>query len=378
MNEAGVMEGELMRADKEKIRVLVVDDSAMMRKLIPGILERDGDIEVVATAIDGDFALNKIEQLKPDVVTLDLDMPRMDGLTTLRHIISRHALPVIMLSSLTYQGAASTMQALEIGAVDFVCKPKSISELGEMADELVSKVRAAARTSVLSFGDEQALFGPKKRCANDSHLRRSSSKILAIGASSGGPNALRYLLPKIPSDFDAGILIVQHLPESFTEMLAHWLDEICQLEVKEASAGDHVAPGKILIAPASSHMKVMRTASGGQVILERGGLVNGHMPSVDVLFRSVAEQYGPQATGLIMTGMGSDGADGLGEIKRAGGHTIAQDKSSSSVFGMPRVAIDRGFAQKILPLTEMPSYLVGVLGSGPKVEEIEGTYATSL
>src|SRR5215212_5911118 len=154
MNEAKGMEGEHMRAEKAKIRVLVVDDSAVMRKLIPGILERDGDIEVVATAIDGDFALNKIEQLKPDVVTLDLDMPRMDGLTTLRHIISRHALPVIMLSSLTFQGASSTMQALEIGAVDFVCKPKSISELGDMADELVSKVRAAARTSVLSFNDE--------------------------------------------------------------------------------------------------------------------------------------------------------------------------------------------------------------------------------
>jgi two-component system, chemotaxis family, protein-glutamate methylesterase/glutaminase len=374
MNEAEGMEREHMRADKEKIRVLVVDDSAMMRKLIPGILERDGDIEVVATAIDGDFALNKIEQLKPDVVTLDLDMPRMDGLTTLRHIISRHALPVIMLSSLTHQGAASTMQALEIGAVDFVCKPKSISELGEMADELVSKVRAASRTCLV-FNDEQSRFGLKKRSKNDSQSSRNSSKVLAIGASSGGPNALRYLLPKIPSDFDAGILIVQHLPESFTEMLAHWLDEICQVEVKEASAGDFVLPGKALIAPASAHMKVIRTGSGGQIILERSVLVNGHMPSVDVLFRSVAEQYGPQATGLIMTGMGSDGAEGLGEIKKAGGHTIAQDKDSSSVFGMPRVAIDRGFAQKILPLTEMPSYLVGVVGHGCNVEEI---YATSL
>jgi two-component system chemotaxis response regulator CheB len=369
------MEREHMQADKRKIRVLVVDDSAVMRKLIPGILERDGDIEVVATAIDGDFALNKVEQLKPDVVTLDLDMPRMDGLTTLRHIISRHGLPVVMLSSLTSQGAASTMKALEIGAVDFVCKPKGVSQLGEMADELVSKVRSAARTKVPSFGEESAPRWGKPGGRAENQPSRPTSKILAIGASSGGPHALRYLLPKIPSDFDAGIVIVQHLPESFTEMLAHWLDEICDVDVKEASTGDAVLPGKALIAPASTHMKVIRTGSGAQIILERGALVNGHMPSVDVLFSSVAEQYGPQATGLIMTGMGCDGAEGLGEIMKAGGHTIAQDKESSSVFGMPRVAIDKGFAQKVLPLTEMPFYLIDVVGHSFRVEE---NYATSL
>jgi two-component system, chemotaxis family, protein-glutamate methylesterase/glutaminase len=375
MNEAKGMEREHMRSEKAKIRVLVVDDSAVMRKLIPGILERDGDIEVVATAIDGDFALNKVEQLKPDVVTLDLDMPRMDGLTTLRHIISRHGLPVVMLSSLTSQGAATTMKALEAGAADFVCKPKSVSQLAEMADELVAKVRAAGRSNVPSFEEGAPPPYANKRVVGGGHTGRPSSQILAIGASSGGPHALRYLLPKIPSDFDAGIVIVQHLPESFTEMLARWLDEICELEVKEARAGDFVLPGRALIAAASMHMKVMRTAAGGQVMLERGALVNGHMPSVDVLFSSVAEQYGPHATGLIMTGMGCDGADGLGEIKRAGGHTIAQDRESSSVFGMPRVAIDRGFAQKVLGLTEMPFYLVGVVGHAYRVEE---TYATSL
>lgn len=375
MSVAKGMEREHMQADKRKIRVLVVDDSAVMRKLIPGILERDGDIEVVATAIDGDFALNKVEQLKPDVVTLDLDMPRMDGLTTLRHIISRHGLPVVMLSSLTSQGAASTMKALEIGAVDFVCKPKGVSQLGEMADELVSKVRSAARTKVPSFGEELAPRWGKPGGRAENQPSRPTSKILAIGASSGGPHALRYLLPKIPSDFDAGIVIVQHLPESFTEMLAHWLDEICDVDVKEASTGDAVLPGKALIAPASTHMKVIRTGSGAQIILERGALVNGHMPSVDVLFSSVAEQYGPQATGLIMTGMGCDGAEGLGEIMKAGGHTIAQDKESSSVFGMPRVAIDKGFAQKVLPLTEMPFYLIDVVGHSFRVEE---NYATSL
>jgi two-component system, chemotaxis family, protein-glutamate methylesterase/glutaminase len=375
LSEAKGMEGEHMQSDRERIRVLVVDDSAVMRKLIPSILERYGDIEVVATAIDGDFALNKIEQLKPDVVTLDLDMPRMDGLTTLRHIISRRALPVIMLSSLTSHGAETTMQALEIGAVDFVCKPKSASQIGEMADELVAKIRAAARGKVIAFHEERSLEGGSKRSLWGSRVSEATSKVLAIGASSGGPHALRYFLPRIPSDFDAGIVIVQHLPESFTEMLARWLDDICELEVKEASSGDEILAGRALIAPASAHMKVLRAGSAGQVIVERGALVNGHMPSVDVLFHSVAEQYGAQATGLIMTGMGSDGAEGLGAIRKVGGHTIAQDKESSSVFGMPRVAIEKGFAQKVLPLMEMPSYLIGVVGRACKVEEI---YAAGL
>src|SRR5215216_1340117 len=187
------MEGEHMQSDRERIRVLVVDDSAVMRKLIPNILEKYGDIEVIATAIDGDFALNKIEQLKPDVVTLDLDMPRMDGLTTLRHIISRGALPVIMLSSLTSHGAATTMQALEIGAVDFVCKPKSASHIGEMADELVAKIRAAARSKVMTFQDEPSVEVGKKRHPHTPAVKGGASKVLAIGASSGGPHALRYL-----------------------------------------------------------------------------------------------------------------------------------------------------------------------------------------
>jgi two-component system, chemotaxis family, protein-glutamate methylesterase/glutaminase len=365
-----------MQSERERIRVLVVDDSAVMRKLIPSLLEKYCDIEVVATAIDGDFALHKIEQLKPDVVTLDLDMPRMDGLTTLRHIISRRALPVIMLSSLTSQGAATTMQALEIGAVDFVCKPKSASQIGEMAEELVAKIRAAARGKVVTFREEPSLEGVKKRSPRNLVVKGVSSKVLAIGASSGGPHALRYLLPRIPSDFDAGIVIVQHLPESFTEMLARWLDDICELEVKEAGSGDFIVPGRALIAPASSHIRVVRGSGGEQQVkLERDGLVNGHMPSVDVLFRSVAEEVRAQATGLILTGMGNDGAEGLGAIKRSGGHTIAQDKQSSSVFGMPRVAIEKGFAQKVLSLTEMASYLVNVIGRASKAGE---NYAAGL
>lgn len=354
-----------MQSERKRIRVLVVDDSALMRKLISNLLERDPDLEVVATAIDGCFALNKVEQLKPDVVTLDVDMPRMDGMTALAEMVSKHRVPVIMLSSLTRRGAALTMQALEKGAVDFVCKPFGADRFSEMANELVSKIKAAARTNVQALS--RSMQATKPVMKNFGVVRRhGQGKVVAIGASSGGPHALRHLLPRIPADLDASIVIVQHMPESFTAMLAHWLNEICELEVKEAEPGDLAIPGMALIAPGSLHMKVRRTPMGCEVLLEAGAPVNGHKPSVDVLFRSVAEEYGTLATGIIMTGMGSDGAQGLGEIKNAGGHTLAQDKDSCAVYGMPRIALERGYANTIVSLTEMASYLsfkVGRLGA---------------
>lgn len=346
-----------MQSERKKIRVLVVDDSALMRKLISNVLEKDPEIEVIATAIDGCFALTKVEQLRPDVVTLDVDMPRMDGLTALGEMVSKHRTPVVMLSSLTTRGAALTMQALEKGAVDFVCKPASAARLGEMSDELVAKIKAAARTNLFAINSTPPTLSPVKKIAPILGPRIASARIIAIGASSGGPHALRYLLPRIPADIDAGIVIVQHMPESFTAMLAHWLNEICELEVKEAKPGDMVLPGRALVAPGNSHMKVKRTPGGCEVLLDGGALVNGHRPSVDVLFRSVAEEYGTRATGIIMTGMGSDGAQGLGAIKNAGGHTVAQDKESCAVYGMPRIAVERGYAREIVPLAEMPGYL---------------------
>jgi two-component system, chemotaxis family, protein-glutamate methylesterase/glutaminase len=363
-----------MLSEKKKIRVMVVDDSAVMRKLVSNLLEKDKEIEVIATAIDGDFALNKIGQLKPDVVTLDVDMPRMDGLTALTHIVSNHSIPVVMLSSLTTRGAALTIQAMEKGAVDFVCKPKGAAHVGGMADELISKIKAAARSRVLDFNPPEAATSakPARRKSRPFSSSGGCNKIVAIGASSGGPHALRYLLPRIPSDLGAGIVIVQHMPESFTTMLARWLDEICELEVKEARDGDLAAPGKALIAPGNAHMRVRRTPAGCEVILERGTAVSGHMPSVDVLFRSIAQEYGSNATAMIMTGMGSDGAQGIGEIRKAGGHTIAQDEESCAVFGMPRVAIERGNVQRIVPLADMASYLESVVGRLPNMEE---TYA---
>ena len=358
-----------MPSEREKIRVLVVDDSALMRKLISNLLTKDPELEVIATAIDGYFALSKVEQLKPDVVTLDVDMPRMDGLTALAEMVSKHRTPVIMLSSLTTRGAALTMQALEKGAVDFVCKPSGTARLPEMADELVSKIKAAARTNVLALSRPAPSGPPVRKEYPVAKQGRGLGRILAIGASSGGPHALRHLLPRIPADLDAGIVVVQHMPESFTAMLAHWLNEICELDVKEAESGDLALPGTVLIAPGSLHMKVRRTPAGCAVLLEGGALVNGHKPSVDVLFRSVAQEYGTLATGVLMTGMGSDGAQGLGEIMAAGGHTLAQDKESCAVYGMPRIAVERGYANKIVPLDEMAPYLSFKIGRLAALEE---------
>ena len=351
-----------MRDESRRIRVLVVDDSAVIRRLISSLLERDAGVEVVATALDGDFALSKIEQVKPDVVTMDVDMPRMDGLTALRHIVSKYSIPVVMLSSLTTRGATLTMQALKMGAFDFVCKPKGGGQVGEMAEDLISKVKAAAQAGAIPL--DAAAPGPavEKRVPTRKAAPTHSDRVVAIGASSGGPHALRYLLPRIPADIDAGIVLVQHMPRGFTGMLARCLDEICELTVMEAREGALALPGRVLVAPASAHMKLRETPRGPEIILERGLQVNGHMPSVDVLFGSVARAYGPRAVGVIMTGMGGDGAQGLGEIKRVGGVTAAQDRESCSIFGMPRVAIEKGFVDTVLPLGGIADFLIATVG----------------
>ncbi|HEX5733054.1 MAG TPA: chemotaxis response regulator protein-glutamate methylesterase [Blastocatellia bacterium] len=355
-------------ADDQMVKVLVVDDSAVMRKLISGILDRDAGIEVVATAIDGDFALNKIDQIKPDVITMDIDMPRMDGITALRHIVARCSIPVVMLSSLTATGAAMTMQALELGAVDFVCKPRSVADITNVGEELILKVKGAARLKrgIRRFAPSLGArdYGDHKKALEDT----GSNKIVAIGASSGGPYALRSFLPQIPHGFDAGIVVVQHMPESFTTMLAHWLDEICEIRVKEATNGEKVTAGGALIAPAGYHMSIKKRITGAEVILERGNPVNGHMPSVDVLFRSVAKEYGSDAIGVIMTGMGNDGSVAIGEIKEAGGKAIAQDEKSCAVYGMPRLAVERGYVNNVVSLSGMAEYLVVEVGVRNEIE----------
>jgi two-component system chemotaxis response regulator CheB len=358
-----------MDVHAKKLRVLVVDDSAVMRKLIADLLVRDPEIEVVATAMDGDFAITRIEQLRPDVVTLDVDMPRMDGITALGLIMAKHKLPVLMVSSLTARDAALTLRALQMGAVDFVCKPKDLRGIGAMAEELISKIKAAARNPMVP----PALISPgalsrSKRIVAGVRPRRAVDRVVAIGASSGGPNALTHVLPRIPADFAAGIVLVQHMPESFTSVLANWLDEMCELEVREARQSDPIVPGVVLVAPGSRHMRVKRMAGGGVIDLEKGSPVNGHMPSADVLFHSVAEEYGDRAAAIILTGMGTDGAEGIGEIYRAGGRTLAQNRDTSSVFGMPRVAIERGYAQTVSPLSDIASWMIAAVGRQRGVE----------
>jgi two-component system chemotaxis response regulator CheB len=350
---------------KDRVKVLVVDDSALMRKLIPLILERDPDIEVVGTAMDGAFALKKIAELQPDVVTLDLEMPRMDGIEALRMIMKHAPRPVIVFSTHSREGAYSTFKALALGAIDFVAKPKDAASghLDPIASQLIEKIKVASRARGLkklpTFEVEPV--HPVKR---KSSIVVAPSRIIAVGISTGGPNALQYLLTQIPADFPAAIVIVQHMPEGFTDMFARRLDECCALDVQEAKSGDLLVAGRVLICPGNRHMMVRRMPRGEMVVLSDSPPINGHRPSVDVLFHSVAQEFGLTAVGVLMTGMGEDGAEGLGAIKAAGGMTIAQSEETCVVSGMPRAAILKGFASKVLPLDSMGSYLVAQYGMG--------------
>lgn len=342
------------------IRVLVVDDSALMRKMIPMILRGDPGIEVAGTAMDGFFALKKIEQLKPDVVTLDVSMPRLDGIETLRRIVEHHGTPVIMVSSLTRKDAELTFQALEIGAFDFVTKPQdAISvHIAKIGAELIAKVRAAAANPFARQRLRQVKSSGAVKKSDGPLRRKTAGRALAIGVSTGGPNALSFLLPQIPRDFPAAVLIVQHMPEGFTEMFAARLHALCAIEVKEAREGDLILPGRALIAPGNRHLKLKRLPLGAIAVLSNAQPVSGHRPSADVLFQSVAAEYGASATGLIMTGMGADGAEGIGEIKARGGMTIAQDEESCVVFGMPKAAIERRHIREVVPLERMAEALL--------------------
>src|SRR6266576_2546887 len=347
----------------ERIRVLVVDDSALMRKLIPAILARDSSIEVVGTAMDGAFALKKIEELKPDVVTLDLEMPRMDGMETLRLIMQRAPLPVILFSTHSKEGGYATFKALAMGAVDFLAKPKDAAagRLDDIADRLIAKIKVAkgAAGRKLPPAVIEETSAPKKGARPALPPRR----VIAIGISTGGPNALQFVLSQIPADFLSTILIVQHMPEGFTEMFAKRLDECCALEIHEARSGDLLLAGRDLICPGNRHMMVRRMPRGDMVVLSDGPPVNGHRPSADVLFHSVGQEFSLSTVGVLMTGMGDDGADGLGAIKAAGGMTIAQSEDTCVVSGMPRAAIVKGYANKIIPLDGLGAYLVNNYGA---------------
>ena len=355
---------------KERIRVLVVDDSALMRKLIPLILERDADIEVVGTAMDGTFALRKIDELQPDVVTLDLEMPRMDGVETLRMIMRSAPLPVIVFSTHSKQGAYATFKALALGAIDFVAKPKEAAagQLDAVAYELIEKIKIAKRAG-----------GPKTIPRNVPELPNPGKKqtrvalppnrLIAVGISTGGPNALQYFLSQIPGDFPSSFVVVQHMPEGFTDMFARRLDECCAMDVQEAKSGDLLVAGRVLICPGNRHLMVRRMPRGDMAVLSDGPPINGHRPSADVLFHSVAQEFGLTAVGILMTGMGEDGAEGLGAIKAAGGMTVAQSEESCVVPGMPRAAIQKGYANKVVSLEALSAHLISQYGTEKHASE---------
>jgi two-component system chemotaxis response regulator CheB len=342
----------------QPVRVLVVDDSALMRKLIPQILETDNSIQVVGTAMDGNFGLKKIDELKPQVITLDLEMPGMGGLDMLKEIMRRHRIPVIVVSSHSTEGASVTLKALSLGAFDFVSKPHDVSSrMPEVAQELISKIKAAAQSRGIPIHSATEFPVPVPRPKGKPGEKRTPTKIVAIGISTGGPQSLQYLLAQLPADFPGSIVVVQHMPEGFTEMFARRLDECCSLNVKEAQSGDLLLAGRVLICPGSRHMKLKRLPLGDIAILSDDPRVNGHRPSADVMFKSVAEEFGQRALGLLMTGMGEDGAHGLGLIKAAGGMTIAQGEHSCVVFGMPKAAIERGHAMRVVELEALASTL---------------------
>lgn len=342
----------------EPIRVLVVDDSALMRKLIPQILERDGSIKVVGTAMDGSFGLKKIEELKPHVVTLDLEMPRMDGIAMMREITRRCRLPVILFSAHSCEGARDTLKALALGAFDFVTKPTNAAsgQLQDIAQELALKIKAAAISRIPKMISEIPSAHLKARLPK-AKAQRPPVRVVAVGISTGGPNALEFMLSQIPADFAGCLLIAQHMPAGFTEMLAKRLDENSMLEVREASSGDQLLAGRALICPGNRHLLVRCGPQGHIAVVSDSPRVNGHRPSADVLFRSVAKEFGPSAIALLMTGMGNDGAEGARFVKAAGGLTVAQSFSSCVIDSMPRSAVARGHIARTLELEALPSFL---------------------
>jgi two-component system, chemotaxis family, protein-glutamate methylesterase/glutaminase len=336
-----------------KTKVLIVDDSALMRQLLTDVLSSDSSLHVVGTASDPYVAWDKIKQHEPDVITLDVEMPRMDGLTFLDRLMANRPTPVVMISSLTERSCETTFRALELGAIDFVTKPKLdlTSSTLALASEIIEKVKTAVRAT-----PKPRKTSPATRPTTRPHFR-TTHKVLAIGTSTGGCEALAAVLEELPAD-SPGVVAVIHMPEGFTRSFAARLDKACAIRVSEARNGDAVMPGHALIAPGNFHMSVQRSGAMTNVRIANGDPVNRHRPSVDVLFHSCAKQLGPNAIGAILTGMGDDGAKGLLAMRRAGAATIAQDEASCVVFGMPKEAIALGGAEVVLPLSKVATELL--------------------
>ena len=355
-----------------KIRVLIVDDSALVRQVLTEILNSDPRIEVVGSASDPYAAREKIKSLNPDVLTLDVEMPRMDGLTFLSNLMRLRPMPVVMVSSLTDKGADITLRALELGAVDFVSKPKVdlAHTLKEYADELIEKVKAAAGAHVRAIersapSATDVAVAPKysadaviKQSARPRHFR-TTDRIVALGASTGGTEAIKEVLVRLPPDAP-GMVIAQHIPEAFSGPFAQRMDGCSQVRVFEAQDGQQILPGHVYIAPGSHHLLVARDGARFVCRLNDGPPVNRHRPSVDVLFRSVAQNAGQNAIGVLLTGMGDDGARGLKEVQEAGAPTIAQDEKTSVVWGMPGAAVKLGAADDVLPLLKVADRILAL------------------
>ena len=342
-----------------KTKVLIVDDSAVVRDLLTLILSKDAGIEVVGTAPDPYIARDKILKFNPHVMTLDVEMPRMDGITFLGKLMSHYPLPVVIVSSLTQRGAATTIEAMEAGAIDVIAKPRIDVKRGfeKISMEIIEKVKAAASANVKKKSAAAKVATAKPRPLRSRALVESTNKIVAIGASTGGTEAIKEVLVRMPAD-TPGTVVVQHMPEKFTKSFADRLNTLCTMQVREARDGDGVIPGTVLIAPGSYHMCLKRSGARYYVKLNRNPPVCHQRPSVDVLFDSVATYAGANAVGVILTGMGADGASGLLKMKEAGAKTIAQNEESSVVFGMPKEAIKVGAVDKIVTLLDVPGKIL--------------------
>ena len=346
------------------IKVVIVDDSALVRNILSKGLAMDAEIEVVGLASDPFQARNLVKSLNPDVLTLDVEMPRMDGVEFLRRMMPVHPMPVLMVSSLTQRGAKITMDALDAGAVDFVTKPTSdISRgLNKMLRELRKKVKAVAKARIKKTIPLTREAISKKRLHSTLSLEESTDKVIAIGASTGGTEAIREVVTRFPADMP-GVVIVQHMPPGFTKLFSERLNSLCAMDVKEAEDGDRIMPGRILVAPGAHQMSVVRTGGIYRVKCYKGELVNGHMPSVAVLFDSVAKHVGNNAVGVMLTGMGKDGALAMLEMRKAGARTMAQNKETSVVFGMPMEAYKCGGAEKLVPIDKIAAEITTFLKS---------------
>ncbi len=344
-----------------RIRVLIVDDSALVRKLLRDVMVGDPDMEVVGTATNGVEAIRAIAELEPDVVTMDINMPEMDGLTALEYIMRKHPLPVVMLSALAQKGATATLKALELGAVDFITKPSHYpSSVKEVRDEVVLKVKTASQAR--NYIMKERAGRRARRKAASTRSATAGGKIVVIGSSAGGPKALAEIMPRFPEDTPAAIIIVQHMPGVFTRSFAGRLNNICALQVKEAEGNEELKPGRILIAPGGKDLVVVSDDDGsGRVELMDSQVKVGASPHIDTTMVTAAETYGGETVGVIMTGMGADGASGIEKIKKSNGATIAQDEESCLVFGMPRVAIERGCVDWVVSLEMIPEKVMEML-----------------